>query len=203
MIVGMARTSTADQQAGLDAQIRDLRAAGCERVFAEQVSALGERPQLRAMMDFVREGDQVVVTKPCRLARSTGDLLRIIEQLRTKGVGLRILSLSGAEFDTSAPTGRLLVTVLGAISEFEISLMKERQREGVQAAKAAGRYKGRAPTARRHAEAVRKLRAEGVRPVEIARRLSISRASVYALLRPSNPPSAPTTGATMLGPATK
>ncbi len=142
------------------------------------------------MLDFVRDGDQVVVTKPCRLARSTTDLLRLVEQFRAKGVRLRILSLGGAEFDTDAPTGRLLITMLAAISEFEVSLMRERQREGVQAAKAAGKYKGRAPTARRQADAARALRAEGVKPPEIARRLGVSRSSVYALLASDQAPRA-------------
>lgn len=185
MIVGLARTSTFEQAAGLEAQVRDLRAAGCERVFAEQVSAHGRREQLRAMLDFVREGDTVVVTKPDRLARSTRDLLTIIEGLEAKGVGLRVLSMGGAELDTRAPTGRLLLTMLGAIAEFERSLMLERQREGIAKAKAEGRYRGRAPTARRQADTVRALRAEGVGPTEIAARLGISRSSVFAMLAES------------------
>jgi DNA invertase Pin-like site-specific DNA recombinase len=183
MIVGLARVSTFDQEAGMEAQLRDLKAAGCERVFAERVSALGDRVELRAMLDFVREGDVAVVTKPCRLARSTSDLLKIIETLEKKKVGLRILSMGGAELDTRTPTGRLLVVLTAAVSEFERSLMLERQREGVQKAKSENRYKGRAPTARRQTAEIIRLRAEGKRPTEIAERLGVSRASVYSIIK--------------------
>lgn len=182
MIVGLARTSTFEQEAGLEAQVRDLKAAGCERIFAEQVSATGDRAQLRGMLEFVREGDTVVVTKPDRLARSTADLLGIIGKLEAKGVGLRVLSMGGSELDTRAPTGRLLLVLLGAIAEFERALMLERQREGIAKAKSEGRYKGRSPTAQRQAGAIRALRAAGVRPAEIARRLALSRSSVYSVL---------------------
>jgi DNA invertase Pin-like site-specific DNA recombinase len=182
MLVGYGRTSTVEQEAGLEAQERDLRAAGCERMFAERVSSVARRPRLEAALEFVREGDTLVVTKPDRLARSVADLLAIIARLEAKGVGLRVLSMGGAEVDTAAPTGRLMLTLLGAVAEFERALMLERQREGIAKAKAEGRYKGRAPTARRQAEAVRRLRSEGVKPAEIAKRLGIGRASVYRVL---------------------
>jgi DNA invertase Pin-like site-specific DNA recombinase len=182
LIVGYGRTSSFEQQAGLDAQIRGLEAAGCQKVFSEQISATAKRQQLQTMIEFVREGDVVVVTKPDRLARSTTDLLGIIASLEAKGVGLRVLSMGGTELDTRAPTGRLLLTMLAAIAEFERALMLERQREGIAKAKADGKYRGRAPTARRQAEVVRSLKADGLKPVEIASRLGISRSSVYALL---------------------
>lgn len=182
MIVGLARTSTYDQTAGLEAQIRDLKAAGCQRIFSEQVSATGSREQLQAMLEFVRDGDVVVVTKADRMARSTADLLAIIGRLEAKGVGLRVLAMGGAELDTRAPTGRLLLTMLGAIAEFERALMLERQREGIAKAKADGRYKGRAPTALRQAEVVRALHAEGLKPGEIVKRVGISRSSVFSIL---------------------
>jgi DNA invertase Pin-like site-specific DNA recombinase len=197
MIVGLARVSTYEQEAGMQAQLRDLTAAGCERVFAEQVSALGDRVELRAMLDFVREGDVAVVTKPCRLARSTTDLLKIVEALETKKVGLRILSMGGAELDTRTPTGRLLLTLTAAVAEFERSLMLERQREGVEKAKRENRYKGRAPTAQRQTDSILRLSADGLRPTEIAALLNISRASAYSIIkaaketssaRPSRPP---------------
>jgi DNA invertase Pin-like site-specific DNA recombinase len=189
LIVGYGRTSSFDQQAGLDAQIRDLEAAGCEKVFSEQISAAGKREQLRLMIEFVREGDVIVVTKPDRLARSTTDLLSIIASLEAKGVGLRVLSMGGTELDTRAPTGRLLLTMLAAIAEFERALMLERQREGIAKAKADGKYRGRAPTARRQVDVVRDLKAEGLRPVDIAARLKISRSSVYAMLDKAKPAS--------------
>ena len=183
MRIGIARTSTAEQVAGLDAQIRDLEAAGCERVFAEQVSAISRtRPQLEAALEYAREGDQVIVTKPDRLARSVADLLGIIARLEARGVGLLVLSMGGQPVDTTTPTGRLTLTMLGAVAEFERSLMLERQREGIKAAAAAGKYKGRAPTAMQKAPEVLKMHAEGIGPVEIARRLCIGRASVYRAL---------------------
>ena len=182
MLVGYARTSTVEQEAGIEAQDRDLREAGCERVFAERVSSLAKRGQLEAALDFVREGDTLAVTKLDRLARSVADLLTIVAQLERKGVALRVLSMGGQPVDTGTATGKLMLTMLGAVAEFERALMLERQREGIAKAKAEGKYRGRVPTAQRQAEDVRKLKAEGVKPVEIARRLNIGRASVYRIL---------------------
>ena len=182
MTVGYARTSTVEQEAGLEAQDRDLRAAGCAKVFAERVSSVGKRAQLEAAIDFVREGDTLTVTKPDRLARSVADLLSIVARLEAKGVALRVLSMGDAEVNTGTPTGRLMLTMLGAVAEFERALMLERQREGIAKAKDEGKYKGRVPTARRQAEDVHRLKADGVRSIEIARRLGMSRASVYRVL---------------------
>jgi DNA invertase Pin-like site-specific DNA recombinase len=181
MLVGYARTSTVDQQAGYDAQLRDLKAAGVEKVFGEQVSSVdvAARDQLAAALDYVREGDKLLVTKLDRLARSVAHLLDIVAVLERKSVGLKILAM---DIDTSTPTGRLLLTMLGAVAEFERAIMLERQREGVAKARAAGKYRGRVPTARRQAGEVRRLRAEGVGAAEIARRLGIGRASVYRVL---------------------
>jgi DNA invertase Pin-like site-specific DNA recombinase len=182
MLVGYARTSTVEQEAGLDAQVRDLAAAGCERTFAERVSSIGRRAELEAAIAFMRKGDALVVTKPDRLARSVTDLLGIVERLEAKGVALRVLSMGGTEVDTRHPTGRLMLTMLGAVAEFERALMLERQREGIAKAKAEGKYQGRAPTAQRQAEKVRQMKTEGMRPTEIARHLGIGRASVYRIL---------------------
>jgi DNA invertase Pin-like site-specific DNA recombinase len=177
--VGYGRTSTLDQQAGLCAQIRDLKAAGCEKIFSEQVSAVGKRPQLESALDFIREGDILHVTKLDRLARSTQHLLEVADRVKAKGADLCILNLGA---DTSTATGRLMFTVIGAVATFERELMLERQREGVARAKAEGKYKGRKPTARARAAEIAALKADGVRPVEIARRLCIGRASVYRVL---------------------
>lgn len=183
MLVGYARTSTVEQLAGLEAQLRDLDQAGVEKVFREQVSSIARREQLTIAMDWVREGDTLVVTRLDRLVRSTADLLRIIEALEAKTVALRILDFGGAPIDTRSPSGRLVVTLLGAVAEFERLLMLERQREGIAKAKAAGRYRGRAPTARAKALQVHELRAKGVRPSDIATELRVSRASVYRILQ--------------------
>jgi DNA invertase Pin-like site-specific DNA recombinase len=182
MLVGYARTSTYDQVAGFDAQLRDLGANGCTKIFQEQVSSVAHREQLAAVLDFARDGDTLVVTRLDRLARSTADLLRIIDRLETKGVALRILDFGGSAVDTQSPTGRLMVTMFAALAEFERSLMLQRQAEGIARAKAAGKYKGRAPTARRALPQITELSSQGMKPAEIARQLSISRASVYRLL---------------------
>jgi DNA invertase Pin-like site-specific DNA recombinase len=180
-VVGYARTSTVDQAAGLEAQHRDLAAAGCSKIFSEQLSSVGsERPQLNAALDYVREGDTLVVTKPDRIARSTADLLAIAQRLKEKGVTFRILSM---QIDTSTPTGKLMLTVLGGIAEFERELMLERQREGIAKAKAEGKYKGRAPTARRKAADVLRLRAQGKTADTIVQELGVSRSSVFRILR--------------------
>jgi DNA invertase Pin-like site-specific DNA recombinase len=180
MNVGYARTSTVDQNAGLDAQLRDLHGAGCEKVFNEQVSSVAERAELTRAMEFVREGDTFVVTKIDRLARSITDLMGIIERLKAKGVTLRILGSDG--LDTNSPIGKMILQVLGIIAEFERAMMLERQREGIAVARAAGKYKGRAPTARRQAPEVVRLHAEGVGASAIAKQLGISRMSVYRCL---------------------
>lgn len=182
MSVGYARTSTAEQDAGLEAQLRDLKAAGAAKMFSEKVSSVAVRTQLAAVVDYVREGDTLVVTKMDRLARSTADLLGIIARLQEKGVRLRILAMQGGgELDTVTPTGKLMLTMLGAVAEFERGIMLERQREGIAAAKVEGKYKGR-PASLDAAEAKR-LAASGIGPAEIARTLGMARSSVYRLLQ--------------------
>ena len=180
MIVGYARTSTTDQIAGFEAQTRDLSTAGVERVFSEQVSSVAERPQLEAALDFVRDGDVFVVTKLDRLARSVANLLEIVARLDRKGVTLRILNLG---LDTSTPTGKLMLTVMGGVAEFERAMMLERQREGIAKAKADGVYKGRKPTARAKSDEVRTMKAEGKSVRAIAEALGISVGSVHGILK--------------------
>lgn len=180
MLVGYARTSTAEQIAGLEAQVRDLRALGCEEVFSEQVSSVaGSRPQLEASMQFVRKGDVLVVTRLDRLARSLPDLLRIVEKLKAKGCAFRSLDLGA---DTASATGELILHILGSIAAFERRLLLERQREGIAKAKGEGKYRGRAPTVRRQAGEILRLKAEGVKVAEIARRLGCHRRSVHRVL---------------------
>jgi DNA invertase Pin-like site-specific DNA recombinase len=176
MLVGYARTSTLDQVAGFDAQVAELKAAGCKKLYKEQVSSVGERRQLEAALDFCREGDAFIVTKLDRLARSVTHLGQIVARLEAKGVGLRILNLN---LDSATPTGRLMLNLLASVAQFEREIMLERQREGIARAKAEGKYRGRKPTARSKSAQVKELLAAGVKPVEIAKRLSISRASVY------------------------
>ena len=178
--IGYARTSTADQKAGLSAQVRELEAEGCTKIFREEVSSVADkRPQLEAALEWVREGDVLVVTKLDRLARSVADLVAITETLRKTGVGLRILAMN---LDTSTPTGKLMVNLLGSIAEFERELMLERQRDGIAKAKADGKYKGRQPTARQKAKDVLRMRDEGKSANDIKAALGISRASVFRIL---------------------
>ena len=187
MFVGYGRTSTVDQHAGLEAQLRDLKAAGCERVFSEQVSSVAERAQLDAALSFVREGDVFVCSKPDRLARSTGDLLRIVEGLTARGVGVIILSMGGDKLDTRNPTSKLMLTMLAAVATFERDIMLERQREGIAKAAKEGKYKGRAPTARAKAEEVKALAADGMSRDAIAQTLGMGVASVYRILAADRP----------------
>lgn len=181
MLIGYARTSTVEQQAGLDAQVRDLKSAGCEKIFVEQVSSVDvtNRAEFASALDFIREGDTLIVTKLDRLARSVSHLLSILDALIAKGAELRILSMG---IDTATPTGKLMVTVMGGVAEFERSIMLERQREGIAKAKAEGRYKGRKPTAQAKADQVRTMRAEGATVPQIVATLGVSRASVFRIL---------------------
>lgn len=181
MIVGYARTSTLEQEAGLNAQVRDLTTLGCEKLFREQVSSVATRAQLEAALDFVREGDTLVVTKLDRLARSVVHLGKIIEALEAKGVALRIVNLG---VDTSTPTGKLMLNVLAGVAQFEREMMLERQREGIAKAKSEGAYKGRKPTARAKADEIKVLAAQGLSMAKIASQLGIGVGSVHRALKP-------------------
>jgi DNA invertase Pin-like site-specific DNA recombinase len=179
MLVGYARVSSVSQS--LEVQLAALKEAGCEEVFSEKQSGTGvqRRQALQDALKFARKGDTLVVTRLDRLARSAGDLHAIVSQLSRDGVGFRCLQQSGV--DTTTSTGKLLLGMLAAIAEFETDIRKERQREGIERAKAAGVYKGRKPTV--DAAAVRDLREQGVSPTMIAKQLCIGRASVYRALQ--------------------
>jgi len=177
--IGYARVSTIEQVASLEAQKRDLEAAGCQEVFFEQVSSVQKRNELDKLLRFIRKGDALVVTKLDRLARSIPDLVRIVETLEAKEATLTILEMN---LDTSSPVGKLLLNLVGSIAQFEREVMLQRQREGISAAKAAGFYKGRKPTARNKSDQVFDLHDRGVPAAEIADQLKISRASTYRIL---------------------
>lgn len=179
-VIGYARTSTADQVAGLDDQIAALKREGCERIWSEQVSSVDvSRPELAAALDYLREGDVFIVTKPDRLARSVATMLELIDRLTRKGVRVRILSLN---VDTAEPTGKLILVVMAGIAEWERAIMLERQRAGIAKAKADGKYRGRTPTARARAEQMAAMKAEGLGESEIALALGVHRSSVYRTL---------------------
>ncbi len=177
-IVGYARTSTVDQLAGIEGQVRELKKAGATKLYTEQVSSIGKRKELEAAMDFLREGDSFMVTKLDRLARSTRHLMEIVDYLQERKVALRILDMG---LDTATPSGELILTVMGAIAQFERAIMLERQREGIAKAKSEGKYKGRP----KHIDAdnVRELKENGSSIKAIMAKHNISRASVYRLLQ--------------------
>ncbi|QOG06404.1 recombinase family protein [Aureimonas sp. OT7] len=187
MLIGYARTSTLEQEAGLEAQVRDLTALGCKKVFSEQVSSVGQRPELDAAIEYVREGDTLVVTKLDRLARSVTHMGELVARLEAKGVALRIVSLGVGEggLDTATSTGKLMLNVLASVAQFEREMMLERQREGIAKAKLAGLYKGRKPTARAKADEVRALAADGMSMGGIAIKVGIGKGSVHRILSDS------------------
>jgi len=177
MRYGYARVSTIDQD--LSIQNTALTTAGCELVRAEKVSGTSRagRDELDLLMQFMREGDELVVTRIDRLARSIGNLQDIVRALKAKGVALRALE---QPIDTSTAAGKCFLDMLGVFAEFETNLRKERQLEGIAKAKAAGVYKGRKPSI--PVDEVKALRAAGRGATEIAEELGISRKSVYRAL---------------------
>lgn len=180
MMIGYARTSTLEQEAGLEAQERDLKALGCEMVFSEQVSSVDKRPELEAALAYVRKGDTLVVTKLDRLARSVVHMGEIVAKLEAKGVALRIEAMG---VDTSTSTGKLMLNVLASVAQFEREMTLERQREGIAKAKGEGKYKGRKPTARAKAEEVLSLSEAGLSMGKIADKLGIGKGSVHRILK--------------------
>ena len=176
-IYGYARVSTADQD--LTVQEEALKAAGCEIIRSEKVSGLSTfgRDELRNLLDFLRKGDELVITRIDRLARSIKDLQDIVAELREKGAELKATE---QPIDTSTATGKCFLDMLGVFAEFETNLRRERQMDGIEKAKAKGVYKGRKRTI--DIEKVRELKEQGVGPTAIANQLGIGRASVYRVL---------------------
>jgi DNA invertase Pin-like site-specific DNA recombinase len=159
MLIGYARVSSTGQD--LTVQEEALRAAGCEQIYAEK-----------------RSGRSAVVTRLDRFARSTQDLHNLLATLETKGVGFRCITQAGV--DTTTPTGKLTLSILGAVASFEADLRAERQAEGIAKAKQEGRYKGRSASI--DYGRVKKLHLQGISPTEIAGLLGIGRTSVYRAL---------------------
>lgn len=177
MLVGYARVSSAGQS--LEVQTDALRAAGCEKLFMEKESGTttDNRKALADALEFIREGDCFIVTRIDRLARSVVDLETIVAKVKAKGAFLKAVD---QPIDTSSPAGVAFLQMLGVFAQFETAIRKERQMEGIAKAKGEGRYKGRKPTV--SVEQVKAMKAEGVRPVDIASKLGIARASVYRAL---------------------
>jgi DNA invertase Pin-like site-specific DNA recombinase len=175
--IGYARVSTTDQD--LTIQVSALKAAGCDVIRKEKASGSSTRgrTELATVLDFLRKGDVLAVTRIDRLARSIGDLQDIVRSLKEKGATLKATE---QPIDTSTAAGKCFLDMLGVFAEFETNLRHERQMEGIAKAKAAGVYKGRKPSI--DATVVRKLREHGLGPAAIAKKLKIGRASVYRLL---------------------
>ena len=170
--IGYARVSTTDQD--LSIQEAALKAAGCEVIRAEKRSGTTTegRDELRTVLEFLRTGDVLMVTRIDRLARSIGDLQDIVRQVKARGASLKA---------TEQPiAGKCFLDMLGVFAEFETNLRRERQLEGIAKAKAAGVYKGRPPSI--DPARVRELKAQGIGATQIAKALGIGRASVYRVL---------------------
>lgn len=182
MRVGYVRVSSVEQNE--ERQIVELKQkADVEKFFVDKVSSKSSnRPKFDEMMNFLREGDELIVSEFSRLARSTTDLLNIVDSLTKKDV--KVLSLK-EQLDTSTPQGRFMLTIFGAIAEFERELILQRQREGIQIAKAAGKYKGRNSKKRPKDFDFYKqgYYARQYTVTEIAKHYKVSRPTVYKWLR--------------------
>ena len=174
---GYARVSTVDQTCHV--QEETLRLAGCEIIRSEHRSGSNRtnRPELNTLLTFLRPGDTLACTRVDRLGRSVGDLQDVVRDLRRRGVSLLIVE---QDIDTSTSAGNAFLNMLGVFAEFENGIRKERQAEGIAKAKARGVYKGRKRSV--DVEKVRSLAASGLGASEVARKLSIGRASVYRAL---------------------
>lgn len=182
MVVQYIRVSTIEQNE--QRQVEALKKYKAEKTYIEKISGKDtNRPQLQAMLDFVREGDTIVIHEFSRLARSTKDLLEIVEYLEAKGVQL----ISNKEnLDTSTPTGKLMLTMIGAIAEFERQQILERQREGIAIAKAQGKYKGRQVKEideQLFEDLYSKYINRKVKKIDMAQQLNISRPTLDKLIK--------------------
>lgn len=174
--IAYARVSTSGQT--LETQIEQLTTEGCDQIFKEKISgAKSDRPELAKALTVLSEGDVFVVTRLDRLARSTFDLLQTVRAIETKGAKLK--SLAEAWADMTTPAGKLILTVLGGLAEFERTLIAERTAEGRTRAKREGRRLGRPPLLSLHQRAlVTEWRAEGQDNAQIARALGVSRSTI-------------------------
>jgi DNA invertase Pin-like site-specific DNA recombinase len=180
-LLGYARVSTTGQS--LDIQLEALELEGCRRIFKEKASGAttNDRHELDALIEFADEGDLVVITKLDRLARSMRDFCNIVEALNNKGCGIRVLATKG--LDSSSPAGKLILDILASVAEFERELLRERQRAGIEVAKANGVYTGRQAKAKEIKIKVRAEVAAGGKKAQVARANGISRSTLYNMLK--------------------
>ncbi|MFE4971044.1 recombinase family protein [Kitasatospora sp. NPDC056651] len=184
-LIGYARVSTDDQDAQL--QHDALTEAGCARIFTDKASGKNtDRPELSAVLDYLRPGDTLVVWKLDRFARSLIDLVTMVDALSARGIGFKVLTGALASIDPNTPDGRLMLQVVGAMAEFERSLIKDRTRAGLDAAKAQGRTGGRPSVISEDKLTIaRARRAKGESVSSIAKALGVSRATLYRHLEDS------------------
>ena len=177
-LIGYARVSTAGQDTAT--QEAKLKAAGCTLVRTETVSGGSRdgRNELASILDFIRPGDVLIVVKLDRLGRNTRDVLNLVHELEERGASLRVLEPA---IDTGGPMGRMVLTVLGMVAEMELGFIRDRQRAGIDAAKARGIYKGRPVTFDR--ARIVSLRKEGMGATEIAKAVGCKRGTVYKTLK--------------------
>lgn len=178
--VGYARVSTTDQD--LSIQLEALQSANCKKIFSEKISGTQKkgREKLDECLNYLREGDTLIVTRVDRLSRSLRDLQNLVHDLQNQGI---FLKATEQPIDTSTAAGKAFLDMLGVFAEFETNLRRERQMEGVIKAKQAGKYKGRQPTAQAKAEQVISLIQEGYSRDKVAKMLGIGVASVYRVLK--------------------
>lgn len=176
-VYGYARVSSLTQDT--DIQVSNLKEAGCSVIRTEKVSGASRdgRTELQTLLDFITDGDTLVVHKLDRLGRSTRDVLNIVHELDQKGAFLKVLDRN---IDTSKPEGKLILTVLSMVSEMELAHIKERQRIGIEAAKAKGVYKGRSTAI--DTDRLLELKSQGVGATQIAKELGCTRSAVYKAL---------------------
>lgn len=179
--IGYARVSTTDQD--LDIQNKRLKAAGCEIIRSETGSGASRegRSELEIIMQFLHVGDELVVLRLDRLGRSTRDVLNLVHELDEKGASLRVLE---PEVTTAGSMGRMVITILGMVADMELKFIKDRQRAGIDAAKAEGVYRGRKKNIN-DAE-IRRRVAAGATKASVARELNVSRMTVYRALEAKN-----------------
>ena len=175
--IGYARVSTTGQDTAT--QVARLKAAGCDVIREEKASGKSRdgRTELETILSFIRPGDTLVVVKLDRLGRATRDVLNLVHELDQKGASLRVLE---PDISTAGPMGKVMLTVLGMVAEMELGFIKERQKAGIEKAKAEGVYKGR-PVTLDH-EKIKALHAEGVGATELARTMGCSRGAIYKAL---------------------
>ncbi|MGW8846903.1 recombinase family protein [Streptomyces xiamenensis] len=185
-LIGYARVSTDDQEEQL--QLDALSEAGCARVFTDKASGKNtDRPELVAVLDYLRPGDTLCVWKLDRFARSLIDLVTMVDALAERGIGFKVLTGALASINPNTPDGRLMLQVVGAMAEFERSLIKDRTRAGLEAAKAQGRTGGRPTVMDADKLAVAKARrAKGESVSAVAKALGVSRATLYRALGEGN-----------------